>query len=113
MFRKTVRATGQTNVDAAVAELRGDASRAGVPDLTIDSMVRQARLFLDPLVRQGANMSRPGRRLSSRQNIEGPGYAVTIEFQLGERQSQIRRIARLFRKLDPRAVAAARRGRRT
>lgn len=84
-------------MDSTVAELRADASRAGVPDLTVDSIARQARSFLHPLVRQGVNMS-GGRRLSSRQNIEGPGYSVRIEFQLGAHSSKFGWIARFFKK---------------
>ena len=98
MFRKTVRATEWTDVEAAVAQLRDTASHAGTPDYAIDSMSQQVQSVLVPLVHQGSNMTTTGRHLRSRQKIEARDYSVTIEFRLGERPSLFQRIARLFRR---------------
>lgn len=98
MFRKTVRATEWTDVEATVAQLRAAASHAGTPDYAVDSMSQQVQSVLGPLVRQGSNMTTTGRHLRSRQKIEARDYSVTIEFRLGERPSLFQRIARLFQR---------------
>ena len=98
MFRKTVRATEKTDVEATVAQLRDAATRAGTPDRAIDSMARHVQSVLGPLVRQGSNMATAGRRMRSRQKIDAPDYSVTIEFRLGERPSLFQRIERFFRR---------------
>jgi hypothetical protein len=87
VFRSTVRATDQTDIDAEAARFRSSCERAGLPSIVLETIVSQVRETLADLVPRGRDMAALGSQMTVTRTIAGDGYEVTISFNARKRRS--------------------------
>ncbi len=92
MFRTTVRADQNTDVDAVVRDLRARCEGAGIAPLTLDFLIMQTREILLPLVERGKQLASQGSQISVTRDVVGDGYVVRLEFGAGVKRSFWQRI---------------------
>lgn len=97
IFRRTLRATEQTDVPSTTAKLRSEAASAGLSETDVDSLVSQVDEFLDPLVRRGKELSAVGSHVHVERKIEGAGYSIAVVFGVGERPSLLSRLVNVLK----------------
>lgn len=83
MFRATVRATEETNVEIAVADLRADCEHEGLTPVLTDLVTAQTRDLLEQLIQRGKQLASSGSQMQVTRGLSGEGYSVKLMFQTG------------------------------
>lgn len=97
MFRATVRATADSDVDAAVADLRAQCDQGKIPTITTETITHEVRTVLDALIAHGKELASIGSKMQVHREIKGEGFFVQIVFNEKEQQTFVERVLSLFR----------------
>jgi hypothetical protein len=97
MFRTTLRATADTDVDAALADLRVQCSRAGLAALKTELIIAEVRMVLEQLVARGKELAALGSQMHVRREIAGQKFSVRLVFDEKKRRSLIEHLLSIFR----------------
>lgn len=97
MFRATVRATVDSDVDAAVADLRAQCDQGKISAISTTMITHEVRAILDTLIARGKELASLGSNMQVSREIRGEGFAVQIFFNEKEQQNIFKRILNLFR----------------
>ncbi len=98
MFRTTVTADENTDIDVAVSDLRSRCERNGVAAQAVDALVEQLRSILAPLITNGKVLAAQGSQLSVTRDIGFDGHEVKLIFGAGIPRSGFRKfLDRLLR----------------
>jgi len=97
MFRTTVRADENTNVDQAVADLKRECDAAKIASPVVDAITIQLRDVLEPLVERGRSLASLGSQMNVSRDLTGDGFIVKILFGVNLRRSILNRLIDKFR----------------
>ena len=97
MFRATVRATEETDVEAVVSSLQARCDHAGLSSHDTAVIAGQALQTLDSLVQRGRELGSLGSQMHVRREISGEGYSVKIIFRTGDRRNLFQRVMDVLR----------------
>lgn len=92
MFRTTVSADENTDIDIAVSDLRSRCESNGVAAHAVDALTEQLRSILPPLIRNGKALAAQGSQLSVTRNIGFDGHEVKLIFGAGIPRSGLRKL---------------------
>jgi hypothetical protein len=97
VFRTTVTADENTDVDVAVGDLRSRCERSGVAANTVDALAEQLRTILSSLIANGKVLAAQGSQLNVTRDIGFDGHEVKLIFGAGIPRSGFRKLlSRLF-----------------
>jgi hypothetical protein len=98
VFRTTVTADENTDMDIAVSDLRSRCESNGVAPQAVDALAEQLRSILAPLISNGKVLAAQGSQLSVTRDIGFDGHEVKLIFGAGIPRSGWRKLLdRLFR----------------
>jgi hypothetical protein len=97
VFRTTVTADENTNIDIAVSDLRSRCESNGVAAHAVDALAEQLKSILAPLITNGKVLAAQGSQLSVTRHIGFDGHEVRLIFGAGIPRSGWRKLLdRLF-----------------
>jgi hypothetical protein len=97
VFRTTVTADENTDVETALSDFRSRCESASVAPPTIELLAGQLREILLPLVSNGRMLAAQGSQLKVSRGLEADGCAVQLVFGSGVPRTSWRRVLdRLF-----------------
>ncbi len=92
MFRATIRADENTNVEAAIADLRIQCERAGLTLPVSEMVAAQTQMVLAPLVERGRQLAAMGSRMHVTREVSGAGFSVKVDFRANVRRGFLERL---------------------
>jgi GH35 family endo-1,4-beta-xylanase len=92
VFRATVRANENSDIETTVACLRARCESAGLASHVTEMIVHQARTVLESLVERGRQLSSIGSQMHVAREVAGDGYQVKLVFRAGDRRSSFQRL---------------------
>lgn len=98
MLRRTISATEHSDIDAVVAALRQDCTRAGMTDQTSAVVIGHVREVLGQLVDRGKQLAAMGSQMRATRDVKGSGYAIRLDFSANAKPSFFERLLAIFRK---------------
>jgi hypothetical protein len=97
VFRTTVTADENTDIDIAVSDLRSRCESNGVAAHAVDALAEQLKSILAPLITNGKVLAAQGSQLSVTRHIGFDGHEVRLIFGAGIPRSGWRKLLdRLF-----------------
>ena len=97
MFRATVRASENTDVEDVVADLRIRCDRAGLDSQVAELVVSQSQAVLAELVERGRQVASVGSQMHMTREISGDGFAINLIFRAGDRRTFFQRLMDILR----------------
>lgn len=91
MFRHTIHADVDSDVDGLVADLHVRATKAGMPEVSVALLTSRAQATLQGLLQRGRTMGGSGSTMSAEQVLKDETYLVRITFGSGTKQTLIQR----------------------
>ena len=92
MFRTTIRADENTDVEAAISDLRNQCERANFASVISELVITQAHDVLASLVERGRELAAMGSQMSVTRDVTGDGVSVKLIFRANDRRSFWRRL---------------------
>jgi len=98
MLRASIRATPNTDVDAAIENLRRIAEKKGLEPALIDRIVDEAYTVVRDFVNRGRELKALGSQLKAKRALRGDGYEVRVSFDTVPQVGLLWRVLAAFRR---------------
>ena len=97
MFRATIHATEESDVEMEVSAFRAKVDQAGLAPMVAELIVKQVGDVLTQLVANGRKLAAMGSQMQVTREIADQDYLVRVEFGTGRRRSWLHRIVDAIR----------------
>lgn len=98
MFRHSIHADVESDVEGLISDLQAKAAKAGLPEASVTMLSTRARAALDTLVQRSHRMAASGSTISAEQVLQDDAYHVRIAFGVGAKPTLLEKVAAWFRR---------------
>jgi hypothetical protein len=96
MFRASIHATPETDVDAETDSLRRVAENDGLEPGLVDRIADEAGIVVRDFVSRGRELKALGSQLTADRAIRGDGYEILVTFNTAPRSGLLKRVLAAF-----------------
>ena len=99
VFKASVTIDQNTDVDSVIRGLSQRSESGGLAPDSREFILGQSQKVIEDFFDRGTALIKLGSQMSASQNIDGPGYSISIKARFGiDKASWVDRLTRLFKR---------------